>query len=502
MSKSRRLAFGVFFVLLFALRTRPQGAPPAQDSPESVDIGGYKIQLGMQLDVISRALATDYSVQKVGTAPGGGSTWIIETKAGPPQIRVASLTFSEGKLSSVYKYWAATSEPGIEASFASTLYGAIAKFQQENGAPCEVLTQHTQQSGGNRRTVIVTCRGRQKSLNIDLVPAGKEQESVSVAEVLRYASEEIELPGQLGASEGGAETLGPPPESAPSGAAQPEPAVASDVDTQFVASPRVRRGKADTWYPADIDDDVPQVKPGTACPMNDVLLKAAKRIQELIGNVDKFTATEVVEHQSFDQLGRPRATERRRFNYLVSIQQAASGYLNVEEYRDGGSGPEQFPDHLATVGTPSLVLIFHPNHAKDFRMLCEGLGDWDGKPAWQIRFEERADRHNSISALVMNGRSFGLRLRGRAWILADSYQVARLESDLVNAIPEVRLRLQHEDIEYRPVKFSDGKVEIWLPSTCKFYMDFHGHRFYRLHRFTDFQLFSVNVRQNVDNPTE
>jgi hypothetical protein len=502
MLKSRRLVLSVFFVFLFALEVRPQGAPPPIDSSESVDIGGYKIQLGIQLDVIARSLASDYNVEQVGAAPGGESTWIVETKAGPPQIRVASLTISGGKLSSVYKYWAAASEPGMEASFAGTLYGAIAKFEQENGAPCEVATRRSQQPAGDLRTVVVTCKGRQKSLNIDLVPAGKGRESVSVAEVLKYASEEIEVPGGPGAAEASGETVESSPESVRHEAAQPEPAVAPEQGSKFVAYPRPLRGKADTWYPADVDDDVPEVKSGTACPMDDVLLKAAKRIRELVDNVDKFTATEVVEHQGFDQVGRPRPPERRQFNYLVSIRQAASGYLNVEEYRNGGSGPDQFPDHIATVGTPSLVLIFHPNHAKDFRMTCEGLGEWDGKPAWQIRFEERTDRHNSISALVMNGRSFGLRLRGRAWILADSYQVARLESDLINEIPEVRLRLQHEDIEYRPVKFRTGKIEIWLPSTCKFYMDFHGHRFYRLHRFTDFQLFSVNVRQGVDNPNE
>jgi len=152
------------------------------------------------------------------------------------------------------------------------------------------------------------------------------------------------------------------------------------------------------------------------------------------------------------------------------------------------------------VGTPSLVLIFHPQHVKDFRMTCEGLGQWHEQPAWQVRFEERTDRHNPISDLVIGGRAFGLRLRGRAWILADSYQIARLESDLADQIPKIRLRLQHEDIEYRPVHFEDGKDELWLPSSTELYMDFRGHRFYRRHRFTDFRLFSVTVQLTFGAP--
>jgi len=257
-----------------------------------------------------------------------------------------------------------------------------------------------------------------------------------------------------------------------------------------------QRTRIDSWVPPDVDQDVPQVAPGTACPLTGVLSNAGNRVQELVKNVDKYAATEVVEHQSVDKSGQLRPPEIRKFNYLVSITKWPSGSMGVEEYRDGGSDPNQFPEHVATVGTPSLVLIFHPDLAKDFTMTCEGLGQWQGQPAWQIRFEERSDTKHPTSFFVMSGRAFGLRLRGRAWILADSYQVGRLETDLAGAIPEIGLRLQHEDIEYRPVRFDAGKTEMWLPSNCDLYMDFRGHRFYRRHHFTDFKLFSIELQQS------
>jgi len=269
-----------------------------------------------------------------------------------------------------------------------------------------------------------------------------------------------------------------------------------------LASSRDTRTKADRWFPQDIDRVIPPVAPESACPLTDVLAQAGKRIQELVGNVDRFTATEVVEHQSVNRSGQLRRPEIRKFNYLISIAQTPNGNLNVEEYRNGGSNQDQFPDHVATVGTPSLVLIFHPQYAKNFQMTCEGLGQWHEQPAWQVRFEERTDRHNPISDLVLGGRAFGLRLRGRAWIVADSYQIARLESDLADQIPKIRLRLQHEDIEYRSVQFEEGEGEIWLPSSTELYMDFLGHRFYRRHSFADFQLFSVKVQQTFADPKQ
>ena len=232
------------------------------------------------------------------------------------------------------------------------------------------------------------------------------------------------------------------------------------------------------------------------------VVRSRKRIEELARNVDKFTATEVVEHQSVDRSGRLGPPQNRNFNYLVTMAKTRGGGLNVEEYRNGGSSPEQFPDHIATVGTPSLALIFHPHHVDDFEMKCEGLGQWRGKPAWQVRFEERTNRRNAMMVVQIGGGSFSPRLRGRAWILADSYQVARLESDLANEIPKIRLRLQHQEVEYRPVPLPDSKAEIWLPSSTEMYMDFLGRRFYRRHSFTNLKFFSVKVEQTFGDPKE
>lgn len=115
------------------------------------------------------------------------------------------------------------------------------------------------------------------------------------------------------------------------------------------ASSRDTRRKPDLWFPGDIDQGIQPVAPGEACPLSDVLLEAGKRLQELVRNVDKFTATEVVEHQSVDRSGRLRPPEVRKFNYLVSIAQDSRGHMNVEEYRNGGS-TDQFPEHMPRWG--------------------------------------------------------------------------------------------------------------------------------------------------------
>jgi tetratricopeptide (TPR) repeat protein len=309
-------------------------------------------------------------------------------------------------------------------------------------------------------------------------------------------------------AEGKSKPLPEPPQTPPTveelGQTKPQQVEEAFVEkpaVEALASPR-GKAKANLWYPPDIDRAIPQVSPGMTCPLPDVLSKAGKRIEEFAQNVDKFTATEVVEHQKVDRSGQLGVPEVRKFNYLVTIAQSPGGYLNVEEYRNGGSGADRFPDQIGTIGTPSLVLVFHPDHAKDMQMTCEGLGEWRGRPAWQVRFEERRESRNRMSSVEMRGGSFNLRLHGRAWILADSYQVARLESDLAEEVPKIRLRVQHQNIEYRAVRLPESKREIWLPSTSELYLDFLGHRFYRRHTFTDLEFFSVRTQQTFGEPKE
>jgi hypothetical protein len=254
------------------------------------------------------------------------------------------------------------------------------------------------------------------------------------------------------------------------------------------------------WIPEDVDRAVPPVASGVACSLPRVLEGAGRRIKELIENVDRFTATEILVHQEINNSGRASRPVTLKFDYLVSINERSNGFLGVDELRNRSHSLDLFPNHIATTGTPTLVLIFHPRYIGDFSTKCEGLGEWHGQPAWQVRFEQRADRPGRISSFIVNGVTYIVNLRGRAWILADSFQVARLETDIEESIPKIRLHLNHESIEYGRVDSPNSNLQLWLPSSSELYMDFRGHRFYRKHSFTNFKIFSVDTRYEVGDP--
>ena len=254
------------------------------------------------------------------------------------------------------------------------------------------------------------------------------------------------------------------------------------------------------WLPPEVDDNVPPVEPGAACNLEEVLEKAGKKIQEFVGNVDRFTATESLVHETVAKSGNVVGTEKRKYDYVVSISELRPGYLDLQEYESSGSTPADSPGGMTTRGLPALVLIFHPYYSGTFAMKCEGLANWNGKRAWQIYFRQRGDKPNKIRAYRVGLDSHPVALKGRAWIVADSYEILGLQTDLLDAIPEIRLTAEHTAIQYGPVHFTSRGVDMWLPQTAEVYIERHGKRVHRRLSFSNYLLFAVDDKQQIAAP--
>ena len=256
------------------------------------------------------------------------------------------------------------------------------------------------------------------------------------------------------------------------------------------------------WLPPDIDEKVPPVEAVDACALDQVVERAGKRVEEFVKNVDRFTASESLQHESINKWGLAESAQTRKFDYVASIEQYRPGYFSVTEYRRGSHALSDFPDGVETIGLAALALIFHPTNAGNFAMSCEGLGRWNGHLAWQVHFRQRADRPNTIRAYKLgeNGPAYPVALRGRAWVAADSYQIVRVEADLVAPLPEIRLLSDHTIVDYAPVQFRKGTVEMWLPQGAEWYSDWKGRRMHRRLSFSNYLLFSVDEKQKISGP--
>ena len=259
----------------------------------------------------------------------------------------------------------------------------------------------------------------------------------------------------------------------------------------------VTPSKDSIWAQPGIDDSVPSVSPSVSCSSSQVIGRVGKQVEELMSSLEKFSATERVNHFTVDKQGGLRAPQIRSFEYVVSVKQLPHGLIALDEYRDGSLDPSQFPASIATNGLPAMALVFHPQMSSDFNFVCEGMGQVSGSPAWQVHFQQKPDRPSRIHAYVIAGNYHSVPLKGRAWIDAATYQLARLEFELVKPMPEIHLLRERVSIDYAPVQFRSRDVQLWLPSHADLLISRDNKAFFRTHSFSNFQLFSVGTGQQL-----
>ena len=150
-----------------------------------------------------------------------------------------------------------------------------------------------------------------------------------------------------------------------------------------------------------------------------------------------------------------------------------------------------------------MALIFLPGLQSDYDMECNGETTWDGQAAWVIHFQQRPGvAGHTLAYLDTYGGVYVAKLKGRAWISADSGDVVHMETAMMEAIPEVRVRNSWLSIDYGPVQFHSRNVRLWLPQSADTYMQFPDHRTITYHTFANFMLFSVQTKEEIEKPVQ
>jgi tetratricopeptide (TPR) repeat protein len=287
-----------------------------------------------------------------------------------------------------------------------------------------------------------------------------------------------------------------PPTNVPPSA---RPPTADAVPQPIPAPPVVIR----PWAPPDVDAKEYAVAPDVSCSTDELVQRTQARTLKQIANFERFLATEHIEHQDIDAHGNSGPVKSKDFTYLVFIKKAKKGSFFLEEERDGGENLNEFPTSLASRGLVGLgVFLFDPAYQSDVTYKCEGLGEWRGQAAWEIRFEQRKEVASRLMTWKNSRGVFPVALRGRVWVAANCYDLLHVETDLRDPIPQLELDRDHLLIDYGPVKFDHGKTSLWLPWYAELYMQVHGKRYHHRHTLTNYALFSVDTDHQINAPKE
>jgi len=273
------------------------------------------------------------------------------------------------------------------------------------------------------------------------------------------------------------------------------------VGAEAALMPAMSAATVTAWAPPNVDTSAPGVAPDVACSVDDVVQRTGINTNRQLENLEKFLATEHIQHEEVNKRGEVTDVRNKDFSYMVFVEHSKDGLVFLNENRDGGTGTDSFPTSLATVGLVSLgVEVFHPGFAKALNFKCEGLGQWRGKAAWVLHFEQKPDVKSYLRLWETKTKTIEVPLKGRVWVAASSYNVLHVESDLREPMKDLELMRDHLAIDYGPVNFQNGKTELWLPWYADMYLELHGKRYHHNHTLSNFSLFAVDTNDKINLP--
>ncbi len=250
-------------------------------------------------------------------------------------------------------------------------------------------------------------------------------------------------------------------------------------------------------------ESLPLSGSNSSCQVGELLPRVASHVKEFVENVNRLSATEVLDLERRNKAGRLKEKAQSKSNYVATInKEAITGVFVVEEYRNDRHGEARLQGSVWATGAPALALIFHPSHMEEFDMTCEAQADWKGHSVWQVYFEQRLDRPATMTNIKVDGHYFEILLKGSAWIDSSNYQIVHLETDLLKPIPEMRLEREHQSVDYGSVVFAERDLSLWLPHVAEITVELRGTRLVARHTYSDYRVFFVDTGQKIGKPRD
>jgi hypothetical protein len=260
-----------------------------------------------------------------------------------------------------------------------------------------------------------------------------------------------------------------------------------------------KKNQSLSWNPPDTDSNPANLSTSQPCSLPEVMQKAADRASDLVDNLQKFDAVESSEYLEKDSTLTPTGSDKAEFDYMADFERNGS-QLMLKESREEINKRTGDVALLEDVGLPALALIFHPIYSIDFAFACEGASDWDGRPAWLVRFRQFKGRPSRLMAFRTQEGTYAAKLKGRAWVSQKTGDIIHLETNLVEAIAPIGLLSSAVSIDYAPVQFRTADVELWLPQTAVAYSQYDKYQIVKRHSYSNFKLFSVGIQQVIEKP--
>ena len=271
------------------------------------------------------------------------------------------------------------------------------------------------------------------------------------------------------------------------------------------------KGKVATFVDLPLDElltRVPELKGLQPAATEDefapILRSVREGVQSLFRDFPNTSSLEEITLENLNSAGKARDSIHHKYQYLMLPQFDESG-VGIKEFRTDLGGTNAGPQgsaaqHMITEGFASQSLAFHPAYqaGSSFRYL--GRQQMGGVTAYAVAFAQKPEKATLLTSFRTRDRATTLLSQGVAWIDPKTYRIIRMRTDLLKPEPDQRLLQLTTHTLFGEVRFEHAKSKLWLPEEVSVTLGWNGRLMRNLHRYSDFELFSVDARVKQKAP--
>lgn len=183
----------------------------------------------------------------------------------------------------------------------------------------------------------------------------------------------------------------------------------------------------------------------------------------------------------------------RRFEYVILAEHTPDGGTLFDESRKSLDKDSHAPAPRG-VGFGSLWLLFIPSNLPESRFRYLGSQKIDKRPAFVVAFAQDPKLVKMPGIIQTDSGPLPLIFQGVVWIDQETYKIVRIRTDLLGALPSIKLWQATSTVNYSQVEIPKFDTPLWLPRTVEIGWDLGGNRLGELHRYSKYRLFTVTSR--------
>jgi hypothetical protein len=245
-------------------------------------------------------------------------------------------------------------------------------------------------------------------------------------------------------------------------------------------------------------------------PLPDLLAKVATTVDELLHRVPDLISDEAVTQTQWSGVAQDSMTctgtgclgsggssvSDQNFNYIILTHPAASGRLQLEEYRTKRNGKpiSQGVGAPAFQGFVAAWVLFSSLNQVESRFRELGQQKTDGHNTYVIAFAQVPGAVEQPGRIVTERGSIPMLLQGVAWIDQTDFRIVRLRTDLLASQPEINYQKQTSNIVFGPVHIAVLNSVLWLPQAVDAESEARGQFLREQHEYSKYRLYQAKTR--------